>query len=223
MPTYQTIAPEIARTPTRAPGLRADNGVPFASALISGGLVASTAAVGLGGIVVYVVYRRGGDLWLAALGVVVGWLVLGLSVATLDWFRQRARYHETIWARETASGQDHDGDGSVGRPRAHGMTVNAPATPDPRVVMADLTAAMIRAIYAGRSTTYASLRRALPELERADYESVRDELIKAGLARWVGGGRSHGWQPAELPIDRMLAEARKRIVWIAPTPSPTAG
>lgn len=225
MPTYRTAVSDIARTPTRAPGLRADNGVPLTSALISGGLIATAAALTIGGPLLYITYRVGGDLWAVGIGVLSGAAVVGTIVATVDWFRQRDRYHETIWARENVTGQDHDGDGIIGRPRAHGMTVNprGEAQPDPAQVMAEQTAAMLRAIYARKSTTYASVRRLLPDLERDDYDAIRDELIKAGLARWIGNGRSHGWQPTDLPLEKMLAEARKRIVWLAAFPSPTAG
>lgn len=213
-----TTYPDFARTPTRAPGLRSDNGVPFMSALLSGALIGGTSGL----IVTGSVAVLGGDLlaWLPGIG--FGGAVIASVVATVDWFRQRERYHQTIWARELASGEDHNGDGQIGRPRAHGMIVNTPAQPDQGAVMAEQTAAMIRAIYARKSTTYASVRRLLPDLERDDYDAIRDELIKAGLARWIGSGRSHGWQPVDMPVERMLAEARKRIVWLAPLPSPTA-
>jgi len=210
---YQTIA--TTTTPIRPPSVAADAHLPIASAAISGGLVATTAAAAAAGLAIL----TGSDLARLAPIIGLGWLLTALGVTTYDWFRQRAAAQDAIWATETRQNEDLDGDHQIGRP--HGMIVSADPAPDPVAAMQEKTAAMLDAIWATGSTTHSTIR-ARCGLDRDDYNEIRDQLIAAGIAAWIGAGRSHGWQPApglDLPTAQRIAE--KKIVWLpAPTPRP---
>lgn len=207
--------PLTVETPIRPPSVGADVRQPLISAAISGALIGGLFA----GAVCGIALLAGADpaAWLPVGGFCGAFLAL--AVTTYDWFTQRAAAATTIWSVEKRTGADLDGDGQIGRP--HGMTTNVPAQPDPAAAMQEKTAAMLAAIWATNSTTFSSIR-GRTGLDRDDYNEIRDQLIRAGIAAWIGGGRSHGWQPAPgLDLSTAQRTAEKKIVWLpAPTPRP---
>lgn len=183
--------------------------VPGLQAAISGGLFGLAAAV------------------LAALAGVPDWWKWGggvfVSALLLTWLSYR---HGWQWRLERLLGLDLNLDGSIGRP-------SLPALPEPepqriRVVLEqqggrevdfiDLPARpeQLQALASGitQGRTFA-LTAWAGTFTRPEFEGLRDELIKRGLARWANE-RSHNQGIVLTPAGRAVM---RRLAEQPPTPS----
>jgi len=124
--------------------------------------------------------------WGVAVGVAIG----------LAWLWRMGAVGETLWAIERTLGVDLDGDGEVGEPEAHIVTLRAngaSAPEDPEVRLRGEFVTFVKGCLAAGST--GSRRWEESGMSRLQYNEFRDRLIGAGLARWRNPNRpQQGWE-----------------------------
>ena len=184
-------ADSITEAPARAASFVSDLVVPLTQAAVTGGLAA---------LLVTLILCELFD-WLTAfttiLPVISPWRlggVLWLACSTLAWAVLLRQTRRLLWAKETRTGRDLDGDGVVGPP---------PKTKE-RVVIVNAGQAQADAASragAERASEFSRFIAAIPkegtslgawesELGRETYNDFRDALIRLGWARWKSTKRS---------------------------------
>jgi len=196
--------PVSIATPRRSLSVAEDVVVPLAQALVSGLML----AVLVTGILWGFLGLDFAKTFMASLG-------LGLAVS---WLWRLDVVTQTLWIAEEFAHVDLDGDGSVGKPR-HAMRVEiAKGLQTSYVDIAGLDTLEELRRFAILGVTGRLNERAVGrafDWPRADWQAIRDELIRRGLVTW--NGREGSTQGVGL-----TDEGEEVMRAIIDSPSPTA-
>jgi len=185
---------EVQR-PVRPPTWESDVAVPLGQSVVTGFVLGSAATV-----VAWYVWDL--PVW-PAWGVVVAVAVGGA------WLWRMGAAGATLYVVERVLGADLDGDGEIGAPEAHIVTLRANgagAPEDPEVRLRGEFVTFVRGCAAAGDT---SLRRwEEAGMGRQRYEEFRDRLMGGGFARWKDPeNRRQGWEitaPADVIIEHIM-------------------
>lgn len=180
-----TTAPLVTRhTPIFQTSTAANVTVPLQQAAVSGALCASAVImVGAG-----LVRVAGADLLAYAPTLALIWFGLALLLTAYFWFRCLAAAEEALWKREIATGEDENGDGQLGKPRAHPVMVGARPEPEPEADWLTLAQWFVMTSFRlGTTAERILVGKAKPDglpLTQAEYDELRDTAIWGRYAAW---------------------------------------
>lgn len=193
-PARLTAHPVTRHTPVFQTSTAANVAVPLQQAAVSGVLCASTVVMVAAGLV----RMAGQDLLAAAPTLALGWFGMALVLTAYFWFRCLAAAEEALWKREIATGEDLDGDGQLGKPRAHPVMVGARPEPEPEADWLSLAQWFVQTSFRlGKTAERYLVGKPKPDglaLTQAEYDELRDTAITGRYAAWkVPGAPLQGW------------------------------